>query len=420
MSSTTIRTEILKMQTGFNLNVAQGIMKNIGKGSYCYLGNLGDSGYLQISKANYGLQEMGCDGLYETFKKTPTIDRETLVKVWEQTDKYCRQGNYTSPGGVKHNLGWIGLSGQIKEIDILSPPSVMNRPYTKTNVIVENKDCLYAAAEAVAQGSRVCVLDAASKNHFGGGYKTGASAQEEDICRRSCLANIIVTPPTIEKSLYPLNNKCLFVPNVPVFRYDRNTTPPYAMMPKPVLVDVGIVAAERNPILITGIDGKLHLNKDDAKTLKNRIRNFFEAARLGGSDTLVIVPLGCGAFENPPGHVCELFVEVMKEYEGVFKKIIFAIIDDKNTGKTHNPLGNYTPFLECVNKYNRDRGQAGGGQKNTNTSKRHTLKNNKLKSRKIKKHASTSISTPTTRFTKKKHHSKHSHNKKHKTRRSKH
>jgi hypothetical protein len=192
------------------------------------------------------------------------------------------------------------------------------------------------------------------------------------------------------------------------------------MMPKPVLVDVGIVAAKKDPEPIKGIDGKPRLNPEDAETLKKCIRNFFEAARLGGSDTLVIVPLGCGAFKNPPGHVCELFVEIMKEYEGVFKKIIFAIIDDKNTHMKHNPEGNYTPFLECVGNYNKTRGQAGGGGSNGivgYTNKRTTLKNNKLKSRKIKKHASTSISTPTTRFTKKKHHSKHSHNKKHKTRR---
>ena len=66
--------------------------------------------------------------------------------------------------------------------------------------------------------------------------------------------------------------------------------------------------------------------------------------------------------------------------------------------------------------------QGGGGSNGTivYTNKRTTLKNNKLKSRKIKKHASTSISTPTTRFTKKNHHLKHNHNKKHKTRRSKH
>jgi hypothetical protein len=213
---------------------------------------------------------------------------------------------------------------------------------------------------------------------------------------------------------------------VPVFRYDRNTDPPYAMMPKPVLVDVGIVAAENRPPLDVGIDGKHRLTPKGAETLKKRIRNFFEAARVGGSDTLVIVPLGCGAFENPPGHVCELFVEVMTEYDGVFEKIIFAVIDDKNTGKAHNPEGNYKPFKDCVDKYNRARGQVGGGsgQKNTNTNtntnKRHTLKNNKPISRKIRKFTSTSTSMPTTRFTKKHYHSKHSHNKKHKTRRNKH
>ena len=108
----------------------------------------------------------------------------------------------------------------------------------------------------------------------------------------------------------------------------------------------------------------------------------------------------------------------MKEYEGVFKKIIFAVIDDKNTGKSHNPEGNYKPFVECVNKYNLSKGQGGGSNGIVGyTNKRKTLKNNKLKSRKIKKLTSTSIST--TRFTKKKHYLKNNRNKKRKTRRNK-
>jgi hypothetical protein len=66
-------------------------------------------------------------------------------------------------------------------------------------------------------------------------------------------------------------------------------------------------------------------------------------------------------------------------------------------------------------------GQGGGSNGIVGyTNKRTTLKNNKLKSRKIKKHASTSISTPTTRFTKKKYYLKNSRNKKRKTRRNKH
>ena len=94
----------------------------------------------------------------------------------------------------------------------------------------------------------------------------------------------------------------------------------------------------------------------------------------------------------------------------------------KNIGKgSYCYLGNM-PYLIPKNDYHLQEmgcpeALVGGG---SYTNKRKTLKNSKPKSRKINKHASTSISTPTTRFTKKKHHSKHSHNKKHKTRRSKH
>jgi nicotinic acid mononucleotide adenylyltransferase len=84
------------------------------------------------------------------------------------------------------------------------------------------------------------------------------------------------------------------------------------------------------------------------------------------------------------------------------------------------------PYLIPKNDYHLQKmgcpeAQGGGGSNGIveYTNKRHTLKKSKLKSRKIKKHASTSISTPTTRFTKKHFHLKHSHNKKHKTRRNK-
>ena len=35
-----------------------------------------------------------------------------------------------------------------------------------------------------------------------------------------------------------------------------------------------------------------------------------------------------------------------EEFKGKFKKIIFAIFDDHNAGKQHNPFGNYLPFIE--------------------------------------------------------------------------
>jgi len=40
-----------------------------------------------------------------------------------------------------------------------------------------------------------------------------------------------------------------------------------------------------------------------------------------------------------------LFKEVItQQFNNVFKCIVFAIIDDHNSRKTHNPMGNVQPF----------------------------------------------------------------------------
>jgi uncharacterized protein (TIGR02452 family) len=62
----------------------------------------------------------------------------------------------------------------------------------------------------------------------------------------------------------------------------------------------------------------------------------------------VLSAFGCGAFANPPNHIARLFKEVFLEDEflGVFKYIVFAIYEDHNSSKAHNPYGNVLPFLE--------------------------------------------------------------------------
>ena len=57
--------------------------------------------------------------------------------------------------------------------------------------------------------------------------------------------------------------------------------------------------------------------------------------------------LGCGAFKNPPRHIAQLFKEAIStKYSKSFKYIIFAIINDHNAKKNHNPIGNIQPFAE--------------------------------------------------------------------------
>ena len=54
------------------------------------------------------------------------------------------------------------------------------------------------------------------------------------------------------------------------------------------------------------------------------------------------------SIKNPPKHLAECFQTIINEAEftNQFKKITFAIFDDHNAHKAHNPEGNVKPFKD--------------------------------------------------------------------------
>ncbi|CAF0881936.1 unnamed protein product [Rotaria sordida] len=63
--------------------------------------------------------------------------------------------------------------------------------------------------------------------------------------------------------------------------------------------------------------------------------------------TINVIRYKYGAFQNPPKHIAQLFHEVIAtKYKKSFKYIVFAIINDHNAMKAHNPTGNIQPFAE--------------------------------------------------------------------------
>jgi uncharacterized protein (TIGR02452 family) len=247
-------------------------------------------------------------------------ERSERARVWAQTHTLTMQGSYTNRSGQHQVLQYkTGRPFKFPNSAAAAP----SKPGCRTRIVVENKDCLHAAGERARSGLRTCVLDAGSGGHFGGGYRRGASAQEEDICRRSCLADMV--DHDLHRSLpqlYPLHASCVMVPRVPVFRDDRHAHEPYALLDSPFVVDVGIVAAVNRPALkavATTKGTELRLTSADASHTRACIHNFFAAAQQVGAQVLVLVPLGCGAFCNPPGHVCDIFLEVIDEFKGVFQ-----------------------------------------------------------------------------------------------------
>jgi uncharacterized protein (TIGR02452 family) len=115
------------------------------------------------------------------------------------------------------------------------------------------------------------------------------------------------------------------------------------LLEDPFFVDVITIPAVRKPELE---NGKLPAWVVDV--LKIKIRQMFDIALENGNDSLVLSAFGCGAYGTPPKEMARLFHEVIesKKYKGVFKKIVFAIINLPSTNGDHNPEGNFKPFSD--------------------------------------------------------------------------
>ena len=238
--------------------------------------------------------------------------------------------------------------------------SIKKTPFKTTEVKVVNEDCLVVYENLVNQGRKPLLLNMASATSPGGGYRKGDGAQEENIFRRSdyfrsldigldtfeqpferfyctstCNLNLLANLYT----MYPMDEYgAIYTAGLTVFR--RPEMDGYEFMKKP-LTDVCALAmaAYRHPPL----DGNM-LSPKYAVGMRKKIENIFAIAYYNQHDSLVLSALGCGAFKNPPEHVAKIFRSVIEQYAGFFRLIVFAIIDDHNTGLNLNPKGNFLPF----------------------------------------------------------------------------
>jgi uncharacterized protein (TIGR02452 family) len=243
----------------------------------------------------------------------------------------------------------------------------------KTQIFLENKDCLTVAGECVNRGNNPIVFDAASGGHFGGGYKTGAGAQEENMTRRSGLCIAADTKQGVQtKNFYPLKSDergkhaVLYTTQVPVFRGEEQEGYPYLDLPYEISVAItagynfneklqqkeGVQPQDMKKLVKDPKTGELRLPAAEAIETKQKLRTALHVAQKNGHDVVVLVPVYCGAYRNPPKQICEMIMDLItKEFPHSFKEVRFAIIDDQNTRKAHNPEGNYQAFKETIEKH---------------------------------------------------------------------
>jgi uncharacterized protein (TIGR02452 family) len=221
----------------------------------------------------------------------------------------------------------VMTNGKEESLKVASIPASF-----RTKIIMFRGDCGDAAIWLMKDSiNKVMIINMANANHPGGGYKNGAGAQEENLCRRSNLSDCVEE----SRSQYPIpDTGAHYVQNLYLFRKGEDDH--YALMSSTLEFSCVGVAAIRDPILENG-----SLNSSDEKRTRRKIDTLLNVALANGHTRIILSALGCGAFHNPPHQIATLFKEALQssQFKNKFEIVMFAIYDDHN-GTNYSPFRN--------------------------------------------------------------------------------
>lgn len=183
-------------------------------------------------------------------------------------------------------------------------------PMHHTKIDINDSCTISAALDEYPRSEKLLLLNMANANTIGGGWLTGAEAQEEYLFRRTDLHLTLVD------RLYPMKSHEVIYSPVVRMLYDAEYNP---IEPEHYVSVVSVAAACR-PYLVNG-----HLHNYVMEQTRTKVRLIFHLAAMNRHDCLILGALGCGAFCNPPDDMANIFADMCAEYAGYFKKIVFAI-----------------------------------------------------------------------------------------------
>lgn len=196
----------------------------------------------------------------------------------------------------------------------------LNQVY-HTDIKLVEKDTVKALLENTSlDDGNIAVLNFASYKNPGGGFINGSIAQEECLCHDSSLYNVLKEQNNyyewnkehLNHSLY--QNRALYLPAI-CFMNKDNENVRYANVITCAAPNIN--AARKHQIT----------NKENLTVLKSRIKFILDIALKMKNQTLILGAYGCGVFGQDPNEVASIFMQYLQnEYQGQFKKVIFAIL----------------------------------------------------------------------------------------------
>jgi len=271
-----------------------------------------------------GLEVEPCldsDSMARKRRRELDIPWEDAVRIGRETIRILAAGGYRAASGGFVNLAAslnAAISGKLSVPPDMALPLLPAPRFDTTRVQVANETTLGAARRLLGEGDSPLALNFANGINPGGGFLSGARAQEEGLCRSSGLY------PTLEGDpMYAAHARrprpdssawCILSPEVPVLRDDSG-----ALLGTAWSLSFVTCAA---PVAS-------HLDPEEARSLMaERIERVLEVCAAYGYESLVLGAWGCGAFGNDPAATAQSFMESLAQrFRGRFSRVIFAIAD---------------------------------------------------------------------------------------------
>lgn len=193
---------------------------------------------------------------------------------------------------------------------------------------VTGETTLAAARRLIVGEGRgdVAILNFASAKHPGGGFLSGARAQEESLARASALyatlkAGQVYYDANRASGTLLYTDHAIFSPHVPIFRDDEGD-----LLDEPYHASfITMPAANAGAMK----PGSAEIGRV-SQVMEHRIRCVFALAASNACRDLILGAWGCGVFRNDPAMIARLFAAALSgesSWRPYFERIVFAVFD---------------------------------------------------------------------------------------------
>jgi len=227
------------------------------------------------------------------------MSQASRIQSAKETVAICKDGSYLAPSGHPVNFAEEierARSGTVIYSPETPPPGpVAQRRLGRTKITVLNETTFDALQRLTDGGGRIACLNFASAKNPGGGFLSGAQAQEEALARSSALYACLLSAP----EYYERNRAnhsaiyldlVIFSPLVPFFRDDSGT-----LLETPILASVISAPAPNAGAVAENETGNRVLLEP---ALRRRTELVLQTAQGHAVDKLVLGAWGCGVFSK--------------------------------------------------------------------------------------------------------------------------